>query len=71
WERGLKAAEQLDMPYEMGRLCYELGRSLPPGDPVRDSYLQRAAELFARLEASDDLRMVETALAAHSGTLHM
>jgi tetratricopeptide (TPR) repeat protein len=49
WNKSLRTAERLAMPYEQGRAHYELGRHLPPGHPGRQAHLHRACESFATL----------------------
>jgi class 3 adenylate cyclase/Tfp pilus assembly protein PilF len=49
WQKGLVAAKKLDMPYEQGRIHYELARHLPASDPERRLHLEQAAEIFAQL----------------------
>jgi hypothetical protein len=55
WNKSLKAAERLAMPYEQGRTHYELGRHLPPDLPSRQAHLSRACELFAEIGAAYEL----------------
>lgn len=63
WGRCVKRARALGMPYEEGRGWFELGRHLPPEVPARRTYLLRARERFAELEAADDLKRVDAELA--------
>jgi hypothetical protein len=62
WQRGLKMALQLQMPYEEGRSLYEIGRHHAEPTPRRD-YLERAALIFERLGAADDLGRTRQILA--------
>ncbi|MCY1076528.1 serine/threonine-protein kinase [Archangium lansingense] len=63
WGRCVQRAVALRMPYEEGRGRFELGRHLPREAPTRRGQLLRARELFAELEAADDLARVEAELA--------
>ena len=54
WQNSLRAAEQLEMPYEQGRAHYEIGRHLDTRDPARAQHLTRARDIFARIGAVDD-----------------
>ncbi|MCP4357229.1 MAG: AAA family ATPase [Chloroflexi bacterium] len=58
WQKGLTAAEPLNMPYEQGRLHYEIGRH---ADEFVDqqNYLQKALAIFKRLGATYDLNQVK------------
>jgi class 3 adenylate cyclase/tetratricopeptide (TPR) repeat protein len=58
WQKSLDYAERLDMPYDIGLVCYEIGRHLPQGDPLRKEHLQRAAHIFSQLGAAWDLANV-------------
>ncbi|MFL6251513.1 MAG: ATP-binding protein, partial [Actinomycetes bacterium] len=62
WNKSLKTAEQLAMPYEQGRAHYELGRHLPPGHPARQAHLSRACELFTDIGASYALTCAQAAM---------
>ncbi|MBI1881393.1 MAG: hypothetical protein HYR94_24705, partial [Chloroflexi bacterium] len=66
WRKGLTAAEKLGVPYDEGRLRYEIGRHLDPNDPARREHLTRAIEIFARLSAAYDLAQAQAALAEQS-----
>ena len=46
WRKSLAESKRLQMPYDQGRACYEIGRHLPPGDPQRRGYMQRACDLL-------------------------
>jgi hypothetical protein len=63
WRRGLAESERLAMPYEQARAHLEIGRHLEVGDPLRQSHLTRAEEMFTRLGAAPDLARVREALA--------
>lgn len=51
------------MPYEAGRVHYEIGRHLSTGDPNRKIRLTRTREFFAELGAGHELPPVKEALA--------
>ncbi len=58
WEKSLKMAYLLNMPYEQARTHYEIGRHLALDNPKRREHLQQAEDLFTRLGASFDLERV-------------
>jgi DNA-binding SARP family transcriptional activator/predicted ATPase len=62
WRKSLGLASQLAMPYEQGRAHYEIGRHLPLADPARREHLNRASEIFARLDATFQLALTQDAL---------
>jgi tetratricopeptide (TPR) repeat protein len=62
WNKSLKTAERLAMPYEQGRAHYELGRHLPPDHPGRQAHLRRACEIFAGIGASYELTHARAAM---------
>jgi hypothetical protein len=64
WRKSLAAAQRLDMAYEEGVAHYQIGRHLAARDPARREHLQRAVEIFGRLEAVRDRTRAETVLAA-------
>jgi class 3 adenylate cyclase/tetratricopeptide (TPR) repeat protein len=64
WRRALRAAERLQMPYEMARAHYEMGRHPGDSDAARRVHLERASQLFANLGADDDLARATGALTA-------
>lgn len=48
WKKGYQQAQEMDLPYERGRLCYEMGRaSSPTGD--NHEALQNAQACFESL----------------------
>ncbi len=55
WSRSLRWAEQLHMPYELGRTHLEIGRHAEPGTPARRDHLERAASIFEELGCATDL----------------
>jgi class 3 adenylate cyclase/tetratricopeptide (TPR) repeat protein len=65
WRRALKAAQALDMPYEQGLACYQLGRHLPQGQSEREGALSQAQALFTRLGAAYHLRRLDALEARH------
>ena len=64
WQRGVAAAERLDMRYDEGLAHYEIGRHLPAGDAVRTQHLERACALFDQVGARYDLQCARAALSA-------
>jgi tetratricopeptide (TPR) repeat protein len=62
WNKSLKTAERLAMPYEQGRAHYELGQHLPPGHPARQEHLSRAWEILTDIGASYELTLVQAAM---------
>jgi tetratricopeptide (TPR) repeat protein len=58
WRKGLKAAEQVQLPYSLGLLHYELARHLPQVDTKRRNHAERARKIFEQLGADFDLRRV-------------
>ena len=62
WAKGLAAAGKLAMPYDEGRLHYEIGRQLPPDDPARPEHLAQAKEIFERIGATYDLKRTQDTL---------
>jgi tetratricopeptide (TPR) repeat protein len=63
WQKGLAAAERLEMPYEQGVAHYEIGRHLSD-DVGRHRHLAHARELLARIGATYNVARVDEALAA-------
>jgi hypothetical protein len=63
WQSCLERAVALGLPYEEGRARLELGRHLPREVPARREHLLRACDLFARLNAADDLARAKVELA--------
>ena len=61
WDKALAVAEELAIPYERGRLHYEIGRHLP-GDSTAAAHLQQASQIFTRLGATHELALTQTAL---------
>ena len=62
WGEAILLGEKMKMPYEQGLAHYEAGRHLKPGDPQRQQNLQKAVEIFRRLEAAPALKRAEEAL---------
>jgi class 3 adenylate cyclase/tetratricopeptide (TPR) repeat protein len=62
WGKGLAVAEEVGMPYELGRIHLKMGRHAPPDDPARMEHLLQAREIFARMGASYQLARAEAAL---------
>lgn len=67
WAKGLDWASQFDMPYETGRLHYEIGRHLAPADPARQAHLQQAADHFRQIGAIFELDGAQTELRGIDG----
>lgn len=63
WQKSLALAGQLEMLHEQGLVYYEIGQHLPVTDPIRQEYLQRAADIFSQFEAAYDLTRTEKELA--------
>lgn len=55
WARGLKHAQDLQMPYPAGLIHAALGRGLHPTDPSRKVHIERAVNVFTELEANHHL----------------
>ena len=60
WEGSLSIAEELEMPFETGLACYEIGRHIGHSDPRRREYLSRAKQIFLKLGADKERQKVET-----------
>jgi hypothetical protein len=65
WARAVREAERLQMPYELARAHYELGRHLAAGKRTplgldRAGHLERAMAGFQTAGCSADLRRVRT-----------
>ena len=64
WNKGLREAERLEMPYEIARAHYEIGRHLVADERARRAHLEQAAEVFGQIGAHDDLARARGALAS-------
>lgn len=64
WQKGLETAQKLGLPWDEGRLLFEIGRRKPAGDPKRQAYLQNAEKIFIRLGAEYDRARVTRELKA-------
>jgi predicted ATPase/Tfp pilus assembly protein PilF len=69
WQKSLALAEDLNIPYDQGRIHYQIGRHLSEGEITekgwgRQEHLQRAAEIFSELGAAYDLVCVEAELSS-------
>jgi hypothetical protein len=62
WEKGVILANRLRMPYEEGRLHYEIGRFLKTDDPERIRHLREACEIFSKIGANYDLALAQSSL---------
>jgi len=62
WRKSLAAAEHLKMPYEQGRVHFEIGRRLDLATAERLEHLNQAIEIFTRLGATYDARCAQEAL---------
>ncbi|MBU8896652.1 serine/threonine-protein kinase PknK [Corallococcus sp. H22C18031201] len=67
WERAIREAQQLALPYDEGRACLELGRHLPETDGARRVQLNRAVELLSPLGAALDVARARDELARGGG----
>ncbi len=59
WDRAVRLAEGLSMPYDQGLAHYEIARHLEPSDPTRAAHLAASRDLFGRLRAAPDLARVD------------
>ena len=66
WQKGLDDAQKLGLPWEEGRIHYEIGRRKSTGNPARKEHLAQAAEIFKRLGAEHDQDRVEREIGAGS-----
>lgn len=55
WEKSLRLAEQMSLPYEAARAHYEIGRHLDRGAPTRRIHLEKAIEIFSELGLRHEL----------------
>ena len=46
WQKGLAAAEQRQVPYDLGLLMETIGRHAPPGDAAREEHLRQLCRFF-------------------------
>jgi hypothetical protein len=56
WQKSLRAARKMLMPYGVGLAHAELALNASPGDPQRASHREQAQALFTQLGARDDLK---------------
>ena len=61
WQKGIAIGQELDMPYEVARIQYEMGRRLR-SSLERSDYLTEASEIFMRLNTTYDLAQSQKAL---------
>ncbi|GAB4579642.1 MAG: adenylate/guanylate cyclase domain-containing protein [Anaerolineales bacterium] len=66
WEKGLKIAKTLGLPWEEGRIHYEMGRRMSGRTSTREYHLGEASKIFTRLGAEYDLDRVTREQAAGS-----
>ncbi len=59
WQKCLTVSERLQMPYDLARAQFELGRHLPIGDKQRTHYLQMALRGFEKMETAVDSARVK------------
>jgi hypothetical protein len=52
WARALSESEALAMPFERGRVHFEIGRHGDAGDPATALHLSRSRRLFEQVEAA-------------------
>jgi class 3 adenylate cyclase/tetratricopeptide (TPR) repeat protein len=62
WGKGLVVAEEVGMPYELGRIHLEMGRHAALDDPARDEHLRRAREIFEQIGAHYQLQRANAGL---------
>lgn len=67
WQRALECARRLDIPYDHGRICYEIGRHLPISDPQRGFYLQQAYQILELIGEKYYLGRVQAEMGLESG----
>ena len=63
WQKGLKTAAKLSMPYEQGLAHSAIGRHLGADEPARQMHLTRACDIFTRLQAAYELGRAQQVLA--------
>jgi hypothetical protein len=56
-------AEQMSLPYEAARAHYEIGRHLQIHEPARRIHLEKAVEVFLKLNAKCELEQAQKLLA--------
>lgn len=61
WQKSLSYALVYHLPFDEGRALYRLGKHGEAGDPQREERLQRAIEIFTRLEAAYELAQARLA----------
>ena len=66
WVKAANTAEKLQMRRESALALFEIGRLARPGDPLRLSYLLRAAEIFEAMGAKADLAATRKAFALNA-----
>ncbi len=54
WKKGLDTATSLGLPWEIGRIHYEIGRRKTAKDPASAVHLKQAAEIFTQLASEYD-----------------
>jgi hypothetical protein len=59
WDRALRLAEGLSMPYDMGLAHYETARHMEPTDAARAGHIAASRDVFSRLHAARDLARVD------------
>ena len=62
WRRSLAAAVQLEMTYEQALAHYEIGRHLATDEAKCTEHLERAIDIFSRLDTMPALRRAQAAL---------
>jgi DNA-binding SARP family transcriptional activator len=62
WRNCLADARRLQMPYDQGRACYEIGWHLLPDHPQRQAYLKQACDLLEQLGAIYYLRQAQAGM---------
>jgi hypothetical protein len=62
WHKGLAVASSLGLPWEEGRVHYEIGRRTVANISSRQEHLTQALEIFKRLGSEHDQARVEREL---------
>ena len=62
WKRALRAAEQRGTLYVQALIRLEIGRHAPPDDSRREPQLRAACDIFATIEAKEDLMVARACL---------
>lgn len=63
WQKALKVADDLDMPYEKALTLYEIARHMPADTAAHQEYMGQARKVFEQLGAATDLEGTQPGLA--------